>query len=162
MESEKLFIEKGVGLVDEDDCDISNIGGGAIGNAGFIVGFVVVFATNAASLGVDLGTILPDFGLVDTKPIEKVFTQFLKAGFSDVGEANLGFARGGTGFGAFYNVLFPGTCGLNHLVYGAVTALEGNTHKVTRDEVNGDFCPSAGSRWREAPMRGAKKRGAEP
>ena len=120
MESEKLFIEKGVGLIDEDDCDIGNIGGGAIGNAGFIVGLIVVFAANAAGLGVDLGTILPDFGFVDAEPIEEVFTQFLKAGFSDVGKANLGFAGGGAGFGAFNDVLFPGACGLNHLVYGAV------------------------------------------
>lgn len=121
FEAAYLLVEEIVGLVNEANGDVGN----DFGRAGFDVGFVglvgfVILASEFADVEGFFVVFFPDAVTSCAEVVAVVFEEFFEAGSGYVGELDLGFGGGDGGFAAFYDVLFAGTGGLDHLVDGAV------------------------------------------
>jgi hypothetical protein len=139
LEAAEVLVEEVIGLVEEANGDVGDYFGGTGVHEGTVglVGGVRLIAETADVEGF-LGVFLPDGVRADAEVILIVDEEFLQAGAGDVGEFDLGFGGGLSGFAAFGDVLFAGPGGLDHLVDGAVSFFEEAVAEVV-GKVEDDF-----------------------
>lgn len=157
FEAADLLVEEVVGLVEEADCDVGNDFGGA----GFAEGAVGLIGDGGglgefAGVGGFFGVFGPEGVGPGAEVVFVVDEEFFEAGAGDVGEFDFGFGGGSRGFAAFRDVLLAGSCGLDHLVDGAVASREEAVAEVVGEVVDdlgflkGDEVVVVTAGWEEA------------